>query len=275
MTSFDQAAPSGRFGAATPGGRPSPPSLEELLAAPPAPRRRLTARRILAIVVLLAVAGAGCVAGHYTWSTPAPTVTQRVIIVTALPAGARLTGADLRVVTVQTGAGAPPAGTLTPAAAARVIGLVTRSAVPAGTFVTHSMLAPSGAIPGPAQALVGLALKPGQLPAGGLSVGEQVLVIALPTNSAGTALSPVPLFTTTVWFLQAPDSSGNTDATVIAPAQQEAVLASYAARSEIALVGTATASAPAPAASSPSPAASTNPKRAKSGNKKNKKNGKS
>lgn len=259
MTSLDEPPLSGRFGAATPGARPSPPSLEALLAAPQAPRRRLTPRRILAAAGILVVAAGGYAAGHYTWTTPPPAVSQRVVIGTALPAGAQLTGADLRVVTLRPGGGMPgggvPAGTLSPAAAARLVGLVTRTAIPAGAFLERSLLAPAGAIPGPAQALVGLALKPGQLPAADLAAGQQVLVIALPVSSAGTALSPVPFLTTTVWYLQGPDSSGNTDATIIVPARLETVLAGYAARGEIALVATGqSGAAPAPAGAAPAPA---------------------
>lgn len=255
MTSLDESPLSGRFGTATPGARPSPPSLEALLATPQAPHRRFTLRRMLAVAGVLAVAAGGYVAGHYTWPTPPPRVSERVVTDAALPAGAQLTRADLRVVTVRPGAGVP-AGSLSPAAAAGLIGLVTRSAIPAGAFLRRSLVAPSGAIPGPAQALVGLALKPGQLPAAGLAVGEQVLVIALPVDSAGTALSPVPLLATTVWYLQGPDSSGGTEATIIAPARLDAVLASYAARGEIALVATGQRrSAAAPASAAPAPTA--------------------
>jgi hypothetical protein len=259
MTSFDQPPLGSRFGAATPGARPSMPSLEDLLAAPQVPKRRVTPRRVLAVAGTLVVSAGAYVAGHYTWATPAPAVTQRVVTDVALPAGARLTDADLRVVTVRTGSGVL-AGTLSPAAAARAIGLVMRNPVPAGTLLTYSLLTPSGAMPGPGQALVGLALKPGELPAAGLAVGEQVRVIALPTSSTGTSLSPVSLLTTTVWYLQGPDSSGDTDATIIAPARLEAVLASYAAQGEIALVGTAGDGSSVPA---PGLAANFSPKQAK------------
>ncbi|MGO9727975.1 MAG: hypothetical protein ACLPN6_21950 [Streptosporangiaceae bacterium] len=274
MTSLDEPPLSGRFGAATPGARPSPPSLEALLAAPQAPRRRLTPRRILAAAGILVVAAGGYAAGHYTWTTPPPAVSQRVVTGAALPAGAQLTGADLRVVTVRPGGGVP-AGTRSPAAAARLVGLVTRTAIPAGAFLERSLLAPSGAIPGPAQALVGLALKPGQLPAAGLAAGEQVLVIALPVSSAGTALSPVPFLTTTVWYLQGPDSSGNADATIIVPARLETVLAGYAARGEIALVATGqSGAAPAPAGAAPAPATVTpKPARARRARLRTKKTG--
>ncbi len=265
MTGIDERPLGSRFGAATPGARPSPPSLEELLAARQAPaRRRLTWRRVLAVAGIAALAAGGLAAGRYAWPaiTP-PRVSELVVTSTALPAGTRLTGSDLRVAVVQPG-DAVPSAALSPAAAAGLIGLVTSGALPAGTFLQRSFVAPAGAIPGPAQALVGLALKPGQLPSGGLAVGEQVRVVALPTNAQGSPASPVALVTTTVWYLQGPDSSGNTLATVIVPAGLATRLAGYAAQGQIALVasGQVSAAAAAPAAS-PNPAVSSKPAKAK------------
>lgn len=247
-------APGGRFGAATPGTRPSRPSLEALLAAQQAPRRRrITLRRILALLGVVAVGAGGYLAGHYTWASPSPKVSALVVTTTAIPRGAPLSTAGLRVITLQSGHGVP-AGALSPAAAASLTGLVARSALPAGTFLQRSLLTQSGAIPGSGQALVGLALKPGELPAAGLVVGERVLVVLLPVSSAGTALNPVPLLTTTVWYLQGPDSSGNTDATVVVPAWRAALLASYSSRGEVALVATNAGPNAASAATAPNPA---------------------
>jgi len=242
MAGIDERGRNHRFGAAAPGARPEPPSLEGLLTTPqgPAGRRRLTLRRALAILGVLVLAGGAFMAGRYTApAPPRPRVSELTVTATALPAGTRLTGADLRVITVQPDAGPPPPGTLSPAAATSLLGLFTRTAVPAGTFLERSLLAPSGAIPGPAQALVGLALKPGQLPVGGLAVGQQVLVIALPTTSQGTPLAPVQLGTTAVWFEQGPDSSGNTSVSVVVSGHLAARLAGYASRGEVALVATA------------------------------------
>jgi hypothetical protein len=230
----------GRFGTATPGLRPSPPSLEGLLTAqqPQPGRRRLTPRRIIALAAVLAVAAGGWALGRFAFTgPPPPRLTQLTVTSVALPAGSRLSGADLRVVTVQPGAAVPP-GALTPAAAGSMIGLVTRDDVPAGTFLTSSLVAPGSALPGPSQALVGLALKAGQLPAGGLAPGQQVLVVVTPVNSQGQPLSPQAVVTTAVWYLQPPDSSGTTLASVIVPSRLATRLAGYAAAGQVALVGT-------------------------------------
>jgi hypothetical protein len=242
MTGIDQPPRTERFGAATPGARPSPTSLESLLTTPPqdSGKRRFTPRRIMAGIGMLVIAGAGYAAGRYTAPPPAPGP-ELVVTSTAIPAGARLTRADLRVITVERGV-STPRGALSPAAAARLVGLVSQNALPTGTFVERSLFAPGGAIPGPAQALIGLALKPGQLPSAGLSVGQHVLVVELPVNPQGVALNPVPIASTTVWYVLGPDTSGNTLASVVVPARLATRLAGYAARGQIALVSIATGS---------------------------------
>jgi hypothetical protein len=187
---------------------------------------------------------AGYVAGHFTWPHPAPPPpTELVVTDAALPAGIKLTPADLRTVSVQPGAKGP-AGSMTPAAAGGLVGLVTARAIPAGTFLERSLLTNAGALPNNAHALVGLALKPGQLPVGGLSVGQQVLVVTLRTSSDGTVLRPVPLVITRVWDMQGPDSSGATLATVLVPAHEAALLSGYAAQGDVALVATAVTNLP-------------------------------
>ncbi|HET9897342.1 MAG TPA: SAF domain-containing protein [Streptosporangiaceae bacterium] len=244
-------SPDGRFGAATPGLRAERPSIDDLVAAQNrgAGRRRYTSpRRLTALAVAILVAGGAYALGRYVIAPRPPHTIRLVVTAVPLPAGAKVSAADLRVVTVD-GAKAP-AGLLSPSAAAGVIGLVARNAVPAGTFLSRSMLSPAGGVPDASQAIVGLALKPGQLPAGGLAVGQKVLVVLLPVNSQGVPLSPISLINTTVWDLQPPDAGGNQDAAVIVPSSMASKLSSYAARGEVSLVAT---SAPPAPSTTPSP----------------------
>jgi hypothetical protein len=113
---------------------------------------------------------------------------------------------------------------------------VTASALPQGTIVRQSLLTQSGALPGPGQALVGLDLKPGQVPAGGLTDGEQVLIVLLPQNSSGTPAWPHKLGTATVW--DARSTSDSTTATVLVPEWDVSQLTQYAAQGQVALVQT-------------------------------------
>jgi SAF domain len=248
---IDGAAPPaspGRFGAATPGMRPAPTPLDDLLATPDPPRRRRWSRgRVLLVVALVFVAAGGYVAGHYTWPRPAPPrPAELVVTATALPAGQRLSPADFRTVRLEPGVRRPP-GALTPAQAARLAGMVTARAIPAGTFLARSLITSGGALPDSSRALVGLALKPGQLPVGGLAPGQQVLVVLLRTSQAGGTVHAAPLVTTTVWDMRGPDSSGDVVASVVVPAHLAALVSAYAAQGNVALVATAgRPSSPAP-----------------------------
>jgi hypothetical protein len=247
MTGTDERFRQGRFGAASPGVRPERPSLEDLLTAPqkPAGRRRWMIALAIALAAVLAGSG-GYLLGRFT--APAqPSLVRLLVTTTALPAGARLIPADLGTVTVERGDHAP-ADSLGTAAEPGLLGLAPRMAVPSGTFVTRSLLTAASAVPGRAVALVGLALKPGQLPSAGLAPGEQVLIVLVPSSpSAGSTA----LALTTVWDVQGSAASGMTLATVMVPATIATRLAGYAARGEIALVATGAARVPASANSAP------------------------
>jgi hypothetical protein len=255
MTGADDRLRSGRFGAASPGLRPERQSLEDLLTArqrPPA-RRRRTLLVVLCIAAVLAAGGGGYLAGRFTAPAPAPpSLTQILVTDAALPQGARISAADLFVITVRRGISTPP-GSLGPAAEPSLLGLATTTALPSETIVTRSLLAPAASVPLAASALVGLALKPGQLPAGGLTEGEQVLIAVVPSSNA-PAFS---LVTSTVWDVQGSAAAGMVTATVIVPASIATRLAGYAARGEVALVvtGAAATSAAAPIRHRPKPKA--------------------
>lgn len=248
MTGTDERFRQGRFGAASPGVRPERPSLEDLLTAPqkPAGRRPWLIPLAVALAALLAGGCGGYLLARFT--APAqPSLVRLLVTDTALPAGARLVAADFSQVTVAPGDHAP-AGSLGPAAEPGLLGLAPRMALPSGTFITRSVLTAASAVPGLTSALVGLALKPGQLPAGGLAPGEQVLIVLVPSSASAGSTA---LALTTVWDVQGSAASGMTLATVIVPTTIATRLAGYAARGEIALVATGAAKVPASASSVP------------------------
>jgi hypothetical protein len=250
---------SGRFGAATPGARPQLPGPEQPPGPPAGPpgSRRVTRSQVIAGAVLAAVAALGYVAGHFSWTQAPPPAVGLMVTDTALPAGATLTWADLRDVPVPAGAAAP-AGAVTRAAARGLVGLVTTQPVPAGTFLERALVGPSGALPDQGQALVGLALKPGQLPGGGLAVGQHVQVVLLQPNAQQSGFSPEPIGPATVWYVQPSDSAtGLTQVAVIVPARQAVQLASFAAGNDVALVVTPQPGIPGAARPAPPPAATT------------------
>jgi hypothetical protein len=238
MTSADDRLRSGRFGAAAPGLRPERQSLEDLLTArqaPPARRRRFWLVCICVLAILIA-GGGGYLGGRLTAPGP-PAVSEILVTSTALPQGTSLSTADLLVITVRRGVSVP-SGSLESSAESGLIGLATTTAVPSGTIVTRSLLAPIGSVPLDARALVGLALKPGQLPIGGLTAGQQVTIVVVPSSNNGPASD---LATSTVWDVQGSAASGLVTATVIVPTNIATRLAGYAARGEVALVVTAAA----------------------------------
>jgi hypothetical protein len=166
-------------------------------------------------------------------SAPQPGATRAVLVTSAaLPAGAKLSAADLS--TIQVSATTVPTGVISPSAEKSVVGLVTAAALPQGTIVRQSLLTQSGALPGPGQALVGLDLKPGQVPAGGLIDGQRVLIILLPQTSSGAPGTPQSLVTATVW--DARSTSDTTAATVLIPDDDVIELTQYAAQGQVALV---------------------------------------
>jgi hypothetical protein len=253
MTGADDRLRPGRFGAASPGLRPERQSLEDLLTArqsPPKRKRRLVLVSVC-VVAVLAAGGGGYLVGRTTAPGP-PAVTRILITDTALPQGARIRPDELVAITVRTGASAP-AGSLAPAAVPSLTGLATTIALPSGTIMTRSLVAPARSVPVAARALVGLALKPGQLPAGGLAAGQQVLIVLVPSSDNAPASA---IATSTVWDVQGSAAAGMVTASVIVPAAIATQLAGYATRGEIALVATGATAASASTHATVAPPAS-------------------
>jgi hypothetical protein len=88
-------------------------------------------------------------------------------------------------------------------------------------------------MPDKGHALIGLALKPGQMPAGGLAVGQLVEVMLIPDSAQGR---PIPLRGLTIWALLPRDSSGSEEVTLLVPRGKVLNLANYAAHGQVSLV---------------------------------------
>ena len=139
-------------------------------------------RRALVAVGSLVVVGASIAtfAGLYA---SAGHRTAAVVVVRPLVQGQAITSADLG----QADVSVSKAVRYIPVADASVIeGKRAASAIPAGSLLTTGDLASAPAVAA-GGAVVGVALKDGQFPAGGLSPGEQVLVVQ--TGTPGSPLS--------------------------------------------------------------------------------------
>lgn len=114
-----------------------------------------------------------------------PAYTSRVevlVLARAVRAGHVLAADDLA--TAQVAAGAE-VSTVRAAARDTVIGRMARSDLSAGVLLSPSLVADSnGFVAG--QALVGLALKTGQLPATGVSAGQRVSIVGTPGTVTGS-----------------------------------------------------------------------------------------
>ena len=109
---------------------------------------------------------------------------QRVLaVVRAVPLGAPIGDADLRVVEV------PPADGLTPIREDEqpgVLGKFAAVALRPGTLLVRADLSDQQ-LPGPGRVLVALAVRPEQIPARGLVPGDQLLVVDGPADQQNPA----------------------------------------------------------------------------------------
>lgn len=212
------------------------PSATTLRLAPARSRRR---PRLLAGSLVLLTACTGLFTSAYL---RAGHQLEVLAVARAVPLGADLTADDLRVVRISIAGGLDP---VPASAAASVIGHPASVPLVPGTLLTRSEMSSSPRI-APDDAIVGVALKAGQLPAGGVSPGEQVDVVL--TGSPGSPDSSAPSSSLSATVLAsnilvtavgtAPPSSG-TDITVVsllAPRAEAGVIADASASGQVALV---------------------------------------
>jgi hypothetical protein len=214
------------------GGKAAPPPR----AAVPGPVPRQRRRSILALGVVLA--GLGVLAGAWTFTS----FSHRVEVLAAarnLPAGTRITAADLAPVAISAGGGIK----VVPARQeAQVTGQTAAVAILAGSMLIPADLT-TAPVPGPGQQLVPVALKASQLPAGGLVPGDQVLVVATPgaAGQAGSGSGQQPLtqaVPATVYQVSAPDDSGTVVVDLLVAAGKGPAVAQQDSTGQIALVVT-------------------------------------
>jgi len=141
--------------------------------------RRTSRRGLLLSVLVVVVGGLFGLAGGQMLTRH----TRVLAVVRDVPAGARITDADLTVASVTSDPNLHP---VEASQRAEVVGknalvpllrggLLTRGQVGAGSGFTRG------------QMLVGLPCRPGQLPARGLTAGQQVLIVATPGGTATSA----------------------------------------------------------------------------------------
>jgi hypothetical protein len=187
----------------------------------------------VALLVLLVVGLAAVGGWLYTTAGKKAAV---VVVVRDIPVGQTISRLDLSTVEV--------AGEVTAIAGTRLDTAVgQRAAVELlpGTLLQRAMLA-SGPVLDPGQAKVGVAVKGGQLPADGLTPGDVVQVLRLPsqqqqTTTGAAAPTPLVLAKATVFSAKVdPAQAGGYLITVTVPADQAPAVAAASGAGLAALV---------------------------------------
>lgn len=208
--------------------------------APASPPRSLTTRRRRPALIGLSIAliAAGGLAGAFTVLTSGDK-TQVIAVAKDIPYGHTVTENDLSVVSV----GLDPA--LKPVKAGKkdsIVGQRATTELKAGALMTEGATTSKPLI-GDNEQLVGLRLKPGQLPASKLAPGMKVLVVSTPDKDAAAAEpskqedAELPkTLSATVINVGSADTSGNLTLDVAVPATDGPTLAGRAASGNIAVV---------------------------------------
>lgn len=188
--------------------------------------RRWTPKGLALAVILVVLGGLLVVIGlqHFAQRDAVLVVSKPV------PAGSRITGADLTTAKITTDAAIKP---ISSADRDEVIGKFAMVDLVAGSTLTRSEVGPSDGFTR-GQVLVPLPLKQGQMPARGLSPGQQVIIVSAPSgdgsSSTGSSSSSAPATNATVAEVGAANAStGITVVDVRVPAAASVGLAQLAA----------------------------------------------
>lgn len=164
-----------------------------------------------------------------------------LVAVRDVGAGERIDTADVAVVHISTD---PGLRTVPASSQSAVVGAIAAVDVKAGSLLVDSELTGSP-VPGAGTVVVGIALKPGQLPARGLSRGDRVLVVNTPGQPDQTSStqpgssqpsSPATFGAVVQDSAPAPAADGTTLVDVVAAQNNAAALATDAAGGHVALL---------------------------------------
>ncbi|MGP4030113.1 SAF domain-containing protein [Actinomadura sp. 3N407] len=212
-----------------------PPASGEAAPASLQPLPRAARRGRVLVGLLLVVVSAAVVA----WLlVSAGDRAEVLVIVRDVPVGASIAATD--VAATRAGVEAP-VRTIPAAQAHDVVGKIAAVDLRAGSLLSPSQLT-STLTPVQGQQIVAVGLKSGQLPAGSLRPGDQVLVVPTPAGGAdGAAGGASPLGTeaaATVDRVSAPDADGSVVVNLLIAAESGPTVAKQAALGRVALVVT-------------------------------------
>jgi hypothetical protein len=216
-------------------GLPQPP----VAPAPPVPA--LPRRRRWGLLALGGLLVVVCAVVAYLLVVTAGTTRPYLAVTHKVSYGAVLQPGDLTVVRVNPAAGLDP---IPAAQRSQVVGKHAAADLYPGTLLTRDQLSTSS-IPAPGQQLVGIELKPGQVPARPLRPGDPVVLVVVapadlsgvpaPQTSTSTNSQPVTI-TATVAGTGATEDNGNLRVDVAVSQADGPTVAAMAAAGRIVLV---------------------------------------
>ncbi|MGQ0467998.1 MAG: SAF domain-containing protein [Sporichthyaceae bacterium] len=189
---------------------------------------------LIAAAVLLIV---GCALTGALLVSRAGDTSEVLVATRPVPAGHVIGAGDVGVTRVAGSVRAIDAGD-----SATVIGRTAAVGLVAGQVLNRDMVA-AAAVPAANQAMIGVALRPGQFPADGLAIGDRVLAVQIPAANDPAANAAKALTTAEVYGLRTdPTSSTDTLVTLLLPLDQANRVMTQAAVGRIGLVKVAAGS---------------------------------
>lgn len=162
------------------------------------PRRNLRLVALGLVLATLCALAAAYLANRA--GTPVPTL----VVKNDVAAGEKITRQDLGVVQLT---GANGLDTLRPADADRLVGKRAAGPIPAGSLANPNSVVAALA-PRAGDNLVGIGLKPGQMPSSGLRAGDQVRAVVTAGGQAVSGAEPGTSWNAWVMAVGAPDQDG-------------------------------------------------------------------
>lgn len=168
--------------------------------------------------------------------TSAGRPTEVFVVTHNIPRGSTLTTGDLASLALASGQSSPAISTTLPS---EVLGKVTTVDLPKGSLITPAAIAPTQRIPN-GKALVGLSLKPAQLPAQALVAGYHVEIVPIATVATVDTSVTTSTIPGTVSDIVVDQQSGTTVVDVYVSQTVAADLTSRAAAGTVAIYLTPT-----------------------------------
>jgi Flp pilus assembly protein CpaB len=205
------------------------PALGGRLSTPLPTRQKRPGYAAIAVVLIVGLAALGAY-----FYTKAGQKTPVVVVTKDVPVGHRLDRSDLSTVDVAGGVTAIGGSNLD-----SVVGEVATVELLPGTLLQRAMVSSTSALPS-GESMVGVELRPGQLPAGGIGDGATVQVLQLPNkNSTSNATQKAIVLAASATVYESasdPSQTGGTLMTLIVPSDDAAPVAAASNSGLVALV---------------------------------------